>query len=260
MHDTRRIAVCGKGGVGKTSLAALMVDRLAANDAARKILAIDADPACGLALALGVDVTKTVDDIRKSMVERSRKRPGTPEPLTLRQLEYELTEALHEGPGFSLLSIGRPEDEGCFCRVNTLLKDIIAEIAGSFDVVVIDGEAGVEQINRRVMKSVDHLVVVTDVSAKGVGVASTIIHLARDNAAVDCKEAGLVINRVHQEHEVRDIASRLGVPLWGWLPEDPVVREIDFRGEPIRALDGSSPFARALDGVLVSMGFSAGHP
>ena len=149
MTDTKIIALCGKGGVGKTSVAALMVKLLACGNE-RKILAIDADPAVGLALALGITVKKTVDDIRKGLIADIRKGEPQGSRETLKLLDYEVFDALHERDGYALLAIGRPEDEGCFCKVNNLLKDIIKDLAGKFDIVLIDGEAGIEQINSAV--------------------------------------------------------------------------------------------------------------
>jgi len=178
----KTIALCGKGGVGKTSVAALMMKALARRKDL-KILAIDADPAVGLCLALGLDVKKTVDDIRNDLIRSIQKGGGQNKSATLHQLDYELFDALTERGNVCFLAIGRPESEGCFCKVNSLLKDIIEDLAKNFDVVLIDGEAGVEQINRRVMKTVDHLVIVSDTSAKGLNVAKTIKHLAQDNQA-----------------------------------------------------------------------------
>ncbi len=126
-------------------------------------------------------------------------------------LDYEVFEALEERDGFALLAIGRPEDEGCFCRVNTLLKDIIGDLADKFDIVLIDGEAGIEQINRRVMKTVDHLVLVSDTSAKGIGVANTIARVAGERRRSTSQSMGLVLNRVRSEAEVEDISRRTGL-------------------------------------------------
>jgi CO dehydrogenase maturation factor len=190
--------MCGKGGVGKTSISSLMVKMLSAAGKG-KILAIDADPAVGLASSLGITVRKTVDDIRKDLIDRIRDggAPGQREALKL--LDYEVFDALEERDGFALLAIGRPEDEGCFCRVNSLLKDIIGDLAQGFDIVLIDGEAGVEQINRRVMKTVDHLVLVSDTSARGINVANTIASVASDRKAVDYRS--MLSSQVQSEAE-----------------------------------------------------------
>lgn len=145
-------------------------------------------------------------------------------------LDYELFDALTESNNLALLAIGRPESEGCFCKVNSLLKDIIHDLAKNFDVVLIDGEAGVEQINRRVMKTVDHLIIISDTSAKGVNVANTIKHLAQDNKAVDYKSMGMILNRVRNDREVDDIRKNAPLNILGWLPEDDLIREFDFQG------------------------------
>lgn len=251
--ETMIIAVCGKGGVGKTSVSALMVKLLAASRD-QKILAIDADPAVGLATSLGISVKKTVDDIRKALVTDIRKGESQGGREMLNLLDYEIFSAMEERDGFALLAIGRPEDEGCFCRVNNLLKDIIADLAARFDIVIIDGEAGIEQINRRVMKTVDCLVLVSDTSAKGIGVAHAIAHVARDNGAVDFKRLGLVLNRVRDEDEVEDVSTRTSLPLFGWIREDDVIREYDFRGKPLTGMPDTSPALAAITGILEEIG------
>jgi len=239
MAETKILAMCGKGGVGKTSLSALMVKLLSASKS-QKVLAIDADPAVGLATALGLTVRKTVDDIRKGIITKIASGESKDGRETLKSLDYEIFDALEERDGYALLAIGRPEDEGCFCRVNSLLKNIIADLAGSFDIVLIDGEAGVEQINRRVMKAVDHLVLVSDTSAKGIGVANTIARVAGDGKAVDFKSIGLVLNRVRNISEVEDIRKRTSLEIYGWIADDDLIRDFDFRGKPLTEIPDSS--------------------
>jgi len=226
---TKTIALCGKGGVGKTSVSALMVKELARRKDI-KVLAIDADPAVGLCTALGIQIKKTVDDIRNDLIKSIKKGEGQDKASTLNTLDYELFDALTEFNNVGLLAIGRPESEGCFCKVNALLKDIIQDLAKNFDVVLIDGEAGVEQINRRVMKTVDHLIMISDTSAKGVNVANTIKHLAEDNKAVNYKSIGMILNRVRDENEVKDIGKNTSINILGWLSEDNLIREFDFHG------------------------------
>lgn len=252
MADTKIVALCGKGGVGKTSISALMVKLLSErND--RKILAIDADPAVGLATALGITVKKTVDDIRKGLIARIQEGDSQGNQETLKLLDYEVFDALEERGGYALLAIGRPEDEGCFCRVNNLLKEIIGDLAVKFDIVLIDGEAGIEQINRRVMKTVDHLVLVSDTSVKGLGVANTIAHVADEKKAVDFKSMGLVLNRVRNQAEVDDIRGRTGLEMYGWLDDDDMIRSFDFRGEPLTGMPETSPALVVIAGILEKM-------
>ena len=166
----RIISVCGKGGVGKTSVSAALVRALVAGGAGR-VLAIDADPAVGLATALGVTVKMTVDDIRNKLIDRLESGAKEDRRELVSLIDYEVFEALVEKKGLAFLAIGRPETEGCYCQVNDILKDIIASTAGGFDYVVIDGEAGIEQVNRRVMETVTDLLLVSDASAKGLNVA-----------------------------------------------------------------------------------------
>jgi CO dehydrogenase maturation factor len=252
MSDTKIVALCGKGGVGKTSISALMV-RLLSEKNDRKILAIDADPAVGLATALGITVKKTVDDIRKGLIARIQKGDSQGTQETLKLLDYEVFDALEERGGYALLAIGRPEDEGCFCRVNNLLKDIIGDLAVKFDIVLIDGEAGIEQINRRVMKTVDHLVLVSDTSAKSINVANTIASVANDKKAVDYTNIGLVLNRVRSETEARDIGTRTRLDIYGWLADDENIRDFDFKGAPLTGIPGTSPSLGTVSDIIRKM-------
>jgi CO dehydrogenase maturation factor len=252
MVDSKILAMCGKGGVGKTSISALMVKLLTkSND--RKILAIDADPAVGLATALGMTVKKTVDDIRKALINKIQKGESQGNQETLKLLDYEIFSALEERDGFALLAIGRPEDEGCFCKVNNLLKDIIGDLAGKFDIVLIDGEAGIEQINRRVMKTVDHLVLVSDTSVKGLGVANAIARVADEKKAVDFKSMGLVLNRVRSVDEVDDIRRRTDLDIYGSVFDDDLIRDFDFKGKTLTEIPDTSPAIRVTAEILEKM-------
>ena len=165
-RDTKIIAVAGKGGVGKTSISAAFVRLLTETYPDKRILAIDADPAVGLSTALGVEVRETLDDIRKGIV--ASVEDGAPREAIelLSEARYRIFDTMVESHAFSFLAIGRPETAGCYCKVNAYLKEVIHLLANDFDYVVIDGEAGIEQINRRVMEKVTHLVLITDPSRR----------------------------------------------------------------------------------------------
>lgn len=234
-HDMNRkrkspviIAVCGKGGVGKTSISAL-ITRMLTEKISNRVIAIDADPAIGLSYPLGIKVTKTVDDIRNDLIRRIERGEKTDKNELLKQLDYEIFEALEERENLAFLAIGRPETDGCYCQVNNLLRDIIQEIAGNFDFVIIDGEAGVEQINRRVMEMVTHLLLVTDASVKGRNVAATIEQVARKNAGFE--QAGLFFNRMRDENEVKSLQSRTDLSVIGWMLENNLIRNFDKEGK-----------------------------
>lgn len=250
MAETKIVAVCGKGGVGKTSISALMV-KLLANGGSKRVLAIDADPAIGLAMSLGVKVQKTVDDIRKALISDIKSDTSSRDKSKMiKALDFEIFSALEQEKGFSLLAIGRPEDEGCFCKVNSLLKEIIIDLAGKFDVVLIDGEAGIEQINRRVMKTVDSLILVSDTSAKGISVANTIAGVASENKAVDYETMGLVLNRVRNLSEVDEIRKRTSLDVYGWITDDDLIRSHDFEGTPLLHLPENSSTLEVISIIL----------
>jgi CO dehydrogenase maturation factor len=241
-HSNVVIAVCGKGGVGKTSISAAMV-KILVRDKHKRILAIDADPAVGLASALGITARKTVDDIRNSLIQRIEDKQAGDKQEVLTHLDYEMLEALTEKENLAFLAIGRPEKEGCYCQANSILKDIIASIAHHFDYVVIDGEAGIEQLNRRVMEKVSHLVLIADASAKAIHVAQTIQQIARNT--VEYSISGLVVNRCRNTNEIASISIPKELQLLGWVPEDDVIRTCDIQGKSVLEL----PVYHALDAV-----------
>lgn len=224
------IAMCGKGGVGKTSLSAMIV-KILLEDPANKVLAIDADPAIGLSTALGIEVIKTVDDIRTDLIQRLESGKREDKADMLARLDYEMFSALKETDNLAFLAIGRPEKEGCYCQVNHVLKDIIGAMADSFDYVVIDGEAGVEQVNRRVMERVSHLVLVSDASAKGLNVIKTIKEVS-DNA-IEYEKVGMILNRLRGEEERDKLAIPAELNCLGWMPEDDTIRNFDIEGRSI---------------------------
>ncbi len=247
---TTVIAVCGKGGVGKTSISATLV-RLLSADSGNKVLAIDADPAIGLATALGIEVGKTVDDIRADFIEQLESGNTADKAEILTNLDYELFSALEEKQNLAFLAIGRPEKAGCYCKVNSILKDVIASIVDNFDYVIIDGEAGIEQVNRRVMEKVSHLLLVSDASAKGLNVVKTINQVS--NAAVDHEQSGLILNRIRGNKELDLITISSELNCLGWIPEDDAIRNCDIKGDSILELD-NCPAIQATKDCMASMG------
>lgn len=239
---TKIIAVCGKGGVGKTSISA-MTTRILASDKSRKVLAIDADPAVGLAIALGVNVTRTVDDVRNDLIAKIEKGEAGDKKEVLASLDYELLDSLVEKGNFAFLAIGRPEKSGCYCQVNTFLKQIIKEIAYNFDYVVIDGEAGIEQVNRRVMEMMTHLLLVSDASAKGRNVVETIAKVSKES--VEYNDAGILLNMIRNKEDVNYIKDNTHLPVIGWIKDDETIYRYDKEGKSFFDL----PQCQALDSV-----------
>ncbi len=223
-------ALVGKGGVGKTSLSALFVRLLSEKYPDKKILAIDADPAVGLATALGLTVNDTINDIRQRFIDQAEggDREGALEML--HDAKFQIFDALTEKDNISFLAIGRPEAAGCYCKVNTYLKEVIRMLADHFDYVVIDGEAGIEQVNRRVMEKVTHLVLVSDASKKGLQVVQTIEKVARD--LVMYEKAGLIINRM-PDMSLKDNLQIGDLTLLTCIPDDRDMVMCDLNGETV---------------------------
>jgi len=242
-HDTKIIAVSGKGGVGKTSLAAVMVRHLILAYPNKRILAIDADPAIGLSTALGVDVKMTLDDIRKKIVKRADAGEHHEAIEILNEARFKIFDTMVEQNGFAFLAIGRPEAAGCYCTVNSYLKDVISTIASDFDYVVIDGEAGIEQINRRVMEKVTHLILITDQSRKGVQVIKTIKDVAEE--LVMYEKIGVIVNRVTNP-ELNKYIEVSGEEILAYINTDEHHAENDIQGMSIFELPEDS---EVFDGV-----------
>lgn len=239
--ESKIIAMAGKGGVGKTSLAASMVKVLVSAFPDKKILAIDADPAVGLSTALGVDVEITIDDIRKEVVATAEDGDTKTAVELLGEARYRIMDALVEQDGYSFIAIGRPEAVGCYCKINTYLKEVIRILSSNFDYIVIDGEAGIEQINRRVMEKVTHLVLITDTSRKGTQVVQTIRKVADE--LVMYEQAGVIINRVPDESIVQymDLGD---LPVLSVIPSDSSLAEFDLKGENVFCLSDDAAIVR----------------
>lgn len=245
------LAVAGKGGVGKTSLASVMVKLLVEAYPDKKILAIDADPAVGLSTALGVDVELTLDDIRREAVEAAEKGDAQATVEVLGEARYRIFDAMVELDGFSFIAIGRPEAAGCYCKINTYLKEVIATVADNFDYIVIDGEAGIEQINRRVMEKVTHLMLITDSSKKGCDVVKTIKSVADNLVMYD--KVGVVVNRVPSE-DVLQYMDLGDIPLLGWIPADANLTERDLKGESVFYIPEEAPIVSGLRSAMKELG------
>ncbi len=237
-RDTKIIAVSGKGGVGKTSISAAFVRLLTEAYPDARILAIDADPAVGLSTALGVEVKETLDDIRKGIVQSVETGAQREAIELLSEARFRIFDTMVEQQKFSFLAIGRPETAGCYCKVNAYLKEVINLLSHDFDYVVIDGEAGIEQINRRVMEKVTHLVLITDPSRKGTQVIDTIRHVADDLVMYD--RCGAIINRVTDPALIPYIHID-NTELLATIPADTAHAANDIQGKTVFELPADSP-------------------
>lgn len=238
---TVTIAVAGKGGTGKTTLSGLLT-RYLVQHRGGKILTIDADPSSNLHLVLGLPLVQTVGDIREDA------REGV-QPGMSRQdwLSYTVRMAVEEGDDFDLLAMGRPEGQGCYCAANHMLRSIIDGINAGYDFVVMDNEAGMEHLSRRTTRDVDHLLLVSDASQRGMAAAEAMLTMSKE-LEINVRNTYLVINRVIGElpDALREKAEHMGPPLLAVLPYDQLLVEFDAQGRPLVELPEDAPISRAV--------------
>ncbi len=244
----KTIAIAGKGGTGKSTLAALAIRWLAGRKS-RSILAVDADSNVNLNDLLGVPLKETVGNIREEMRTRVNDLPGG---MTKQQfLEYKIQTSLMEGPDFDLIAMGRPEGPGCYCYANNLLQDILRTLAGNYDFVVIDNEAGMEHLSRRTSQAIDHLLIVSDATARGIAAAGRISRLLRE-LETRVGRRHLVLNRVsgHLPDAVEAAIREENFALLAAVPEDDSILKLDREGIPVWSLAESSPAWMAVGGMM----------
>jgi CO dehydrogenase maturation factor len=243
---TKTIALAGKGGTGKTTVAALLIRNLAER-VRGPLLAIDADPASNLHLALGVPMPTTIGEIREAMSETAQAGQLGVSISRHTYLDREIRLALEEGEKVDLLTMGRPEGQGCYCAVNHLLRQIIDEVGRTYPYLVIDNEAGMEHISRRTTRDVDMLLLVTDPTIRGVRTAGEMARLAQD-LEVNVLQMLLVLNRVQGElpAPLQDAMQELGLEIAAHIPADENVNRLDALGKPLVQLNGGSPALEAI--------------
>jgi CO dehydrogenase maturation factor len=246
---TKTLALAGKGGTGKTTLAALLIQAFLEH-VRGPILAIDADPAANLHMALGMRLPETIGQIRETMSETAQAGQLGVSISRHDYLNHEVMMALEEGNNIDLLAMGRPEGQGCYCAVNHLLRQIIDEMGKSYPYIVIDNEAGMEHISRRTTRDVDMLLVVTDPSARGLRAAADIVRMAGE-LEVNVKQIKLVVNRVIGElpEPLEEIIEREGLEVAATIPADERINHLDAYGEPLVELNGDSPAFKAVQSL-----------
>ena len=248
------IAVTGKGGTGKTVIAALLIHFISKKST--RVLAVDADPDSNLPDALGVEVEKTLGDVRELFQEFAYNASVNKEVW----LEAKIFETIHEFEGYDLLVMGRPEGEGCYCFANNLLRGILRKMMKHYEYVIVDCEAGLEHFSRKTIDHADYVVIVTDMSKKGLTTAKRIKELAEE---LDLKFKGifLVGNRITSEEaaeKIKEFAKREGLILLEILPYDEKLAELDLRGEPVINLPEDSEYMKKVENIAnVLVGWSS---
>jgi CO dehydrogenase maturation factor len=243
------LAVAGKGGIGKTSLAALLIQSLIERGEG-PVLAVDADPNPNLANALGCRVEKTISELRNELLDHIRKLPSgvTKDDY----LEMGIQESLTEGHGFDLLAMGAGEGPRCYCAVNSVLRRCIDRLSVAYPYVVMDNEAGLEHLSRCTTQDIDVLLIVSTGHPVPLEAASR-IHQLTERLALRIGRQYLVLNDVaDDDEETRQQAQARfsDLELLGSVPTDPGLRECSRKGEPLTRLDGDSAARLAVRSML----------
>jgi len=242
------IAVAGKGGTGKTNCAALLIQRLRERGDG-SILAVEADPNDNLGELLGLEVDRTIGELREETLERIAELPAGLSKE--RYLEYGLHQCLVEDEGVDLLVMGRGEGPKCYCMVNHILRRYIDVLRGNYKYVVIDNEAGMEHLSRRTTQDVDALLIVSDGNPIALRSAGRIAALV-DELKLRVEERYLLLNDVGEglPEALREEVARLGLPLLGQIPHDEEVLKLALEGRPLGELSAASPARGAIAEVL----------
>jgi len=249
------IALAGKGGTGKTTIAGLVVRSLRR---ARRtpILAVDADPNVCLDAALGLHPTRTVSDV----LHASHGLRGVPETVPkATYLEYELEACLAEGRDVDLIEMGRPEGPACYCSANHLLRTYIDRLMGAYRTVVVDNEAGMEHLSRRTTRDVDLLLIVSDASQVGIRSAQRIRELVTE-LAIPVRRMALVVNQATELPAGVEMAiAANGLEVAGLVPDDPRILEFELAGRPLLELPDDTPAVGAVERMLAALSPEGGQ-
>ncbi len=237
---TKVIAMAGKGGVGKTTIAALLINYLLTKGQT-PILAVDADANANLNELLGLEVGLTIGQVRKEL------KGDMPPNITRDQyMEMKVHQALVEAKGFDLLTMGQPDGPGCYCAANQHLAMTMDHLAGNYKYILVDNEAGMEHLSRMNLRLIDYFFVISDPSARGILTATRIAELTGP-LKIEIKKQCLIVNRVPEPAspelmaKINEAVTSANLPLGGLLPASPELVNQELTGQSYLTLDTSVP-------------------
>ncbi|MFZ6017934.1 MAG: AAA family ATPase [Nitrospirota bacterium] len=248
------IALAGKGGTGKTTIAGLTV-RYIIEKKKKPVLAVDADSNNCLNEVLGVDVHTTIGKLREESLQTIRSGSERPGGMSIEELfDYQIQQSIIESKGFDLMVMGRPEGPGCYCAANNIIRKYTDRLSETYPYVVIDNEAGMEHLSRRTTHMVNLLLIVSDPTQRGVQTAKRINGLV-DELKLDIDRRVLVINRISgpEGEELKNLAEGFGLQVAGLVPQDSTIFNYDLQGKPIFQLPDKSSAVRTIFGILDSL-------
>ncbi len=222
------IALAGKGGTGKTTVAGMLIKYLLMKGKT-PILAVDADSNANLNEVLGLELIDTIGNIREEM-----KKGEVPSGMTKNIfISMKMEQSIVEADGYDLVVMGQPEGAGCYCAANTLLTGFLEKLTSNYPYIVMDNEAGMEHISRLTTHNVDVLLIVSDTSRRGLQAAIRINKLSKA-LNIGVGKSYLVINQMKDNppDEVLRLINQEGIELLGTIPDDKSVYEFDLHGRP----------------------------
>jgi CO dehydrogenase maturation factor len=232
------IAISGKGGSGKTTLAALII-RMLMDKGAGSILAVDADPNACLGMTMGLEVIDTIAGLR----EQARSKTPGGGMDRVRSFEYGIQQVITEARGYDMVTMGRPEGPDCYCAANNLLRKFMDKLSHTYQFVVLDNEAGMEHLSRRTTNHVDLLIIVADATPVGEMTAKRIFELTQ-TLPIEVKKIGIIWNRSDKVKNVDSIES------FGYVPYDESVLEAAKEGQTIFELERNNAAMMAVQQIL----------
>ncbi len=242
------IAFAGKGGVGKTTVAALVV-RYLSRHGKTPILAVDADPNSNLGETMGIEVASTIGDIRETYMKDPQGIPSGMDKVNY--LETLVEQAIMEKPAFDLLVMGRQEGQGCYCMVNNILNNFTDKLAVNYNYLVVDNEAGMEHLSRRTSGRVDRLFLITDYSLRGLRALKR-IHGMLDSLKLKVNDLGIVVTRAPEK--IGDVflaeVQETGLPIVAVVPDDPALLEFDMERKSLLELPDDAPSVQAVEKMM----------
>lgn len=237
---TYSIALAGKGGTGKTTIAGMLVKYLVEKGRI-PVLAVDADANANLNEVLGLEVEETLGDAREQM--KTGASSGMTKDIFM---EMKLQQAVVEADGFDLIVMGRPEGAGCYCAANTLLTQSLEKLIANYTSVVMDNEAGMEHMSRLTTNNIEALLVVSDPTRRGLQAASRIVELA-DKLSLNIGRKMVLVNRFREDQAqaLEQALAEYNLDFIGTVPEDGELQEFDLKGRPTSELGIENPAVAA---------------
>ena len=253
------IAITGKGGVGKTTVSALTIFRLIGSGR-KPVLAVDADPNTCLDAALDIKVEHTVGGIR----EEARALAGEGNSTGMAKqdlLRMKIEKCLIETQDFDYIAMGRSEGPGCYCFANNALRTALKKIADNYPCVVMDNEAGLENLSRRIVRKIDLMIMVADPSKQGLETVRRLYHLARE-MQIKLEKHIIIINRIKRDippQIIGELQADTGATSVLLLPENEELQRIAEEGGSLKRISTSNPVVSVIDRFLSQSGARTGQ-